>query len=97
MLNDSLAKILPSFVGLRVGRLSGSSIKDIGAAEVRAEELRNFWPSHKFMDGEEFEELGVKGNLLNTGVFVDAVEEVGLFVIIGGEDNVVDDSLQGLK
>ena len=30
------------------------------------------------------------------GVLVDAVEEIGLLVVIGGEDDVVDNSLKDL-
>lgn len=55
VLNDPLAEIFPSLVCFRVGRLSGSRLEDIGPAEVRAEELGYFWPSHEFVDGEELE------------------------------------------
>ena len=49
------------------------------------------------MDGEELEELCIEGNLGVSGIFVDAVEEVGLFVVVGGKDDIVDDSLQDLR
>lgn len=39
VLNDTLAEILPSLVGLLVRRLTRSNIEDIGAAEVRTKEL----------------------------------------------------------
>ena len=97
VLNNTLTKILPSLVGLWVGGLSGSGIEDVGAAEVRTKELGYFGPSHEFVNGEQFEELGLERNLLDAGVFVDSVEEVGLFVVVRGEDNIVDDSLKGLK
>lgn len=48
------------------------------------------------MNGEELEELCVERDLLESGVFVDSVEEIGLFVVIWGEDNVVDSPLQDL-
>ena len=97
VLNDTLAEILPSLVGLLICGLTRSNIEDIGAAEMRTKELRNFWPSHEFVDGEELEELGIKWYLGISGIFVNAVEEVGLFVVVGGEDDIVDDSLQDLK
>jgi hypothetical protein len=55
--------------------------------------LRNFWPSHEFVNGEELEELGIKWYLGISGISVNAVEEVGLFVVVGGENDIVDDSL----
>ena len=48
------------------------------------------------MDCEEFEKLGFKRNLGISGVSVDTVEKVGLLIVIRGEDNIVDDSLQYL-
>ena len=96
MLNDTLTKILPSLVRLLIRRLIRSSIKDIGAAEMGAKELRYFRPSHKFGNGEEFEELGIERNLGVSGIFVDTVEEIGLFVVVWSEDYIVDDSLEDL-
>jgi hypothetical protein len=49
------------------------------------------------VNGEELEELGVEGDLVVSGIFVDAVEEVGLLVVVGGEDDIVDDSLEDLR
>lgn len=60
------------------------------------ENLCDFWPSHKFWDGEEFEELGVKRHFVISTILLDTVEEVGLFIIVWGQDNIVDDSLQNL-
>ena len=97
VLNDTLAKIFPSLVGLWIGGLSGSGIEDVGAAEVRTKELGYFGPSHEFVNGEQSEKLGLERNLLDSRVFVDSVEQVGLFVVVRGEDNIVDDSLKGLK
>lgn len=48
------------------------------------------------MDGKEFEELCIERDLIDSSVFLDAVKEVGLFVVVGGEDNIVDNSLQDL-
>jgi len=45
------------------------------------------------MDCEEFEKLCIEGDLGIPGVFLNAVEEVGLFVVVGGEGDIVDDSL----
>jgi hypothetical protein len=45
------------------------------------------------VDSEELEELSIERNLEVSGIFVDAVEEVGLFVVVGGEYDIVDDSL----
>ena len=53
-------------------------------------------PPHEFGDGEEFEELGFWRDEGVAGVGVDAVEEVGLFVVVGGEDHIVDYSLENL-
>ena len=49
------------------------------------------------MNGEEFEELCIERNLVDSGVFLYAVEEVGLFVVVRGKDDIVDDSLKDLK
>jgi hypothetical protein len=97
MLDDTLAEILPSLVSLLICRLTRSNIKNICAAEMRTKELRNFWPSHEFVNGEELEELGIEWYLGISGISVNAMEEVGLFVVVGGEDDIVDDSLQDLE
>jgi hypothetical protein len=49
------------------------------------------------VDSEQFEELGVERDLIDSGVFLYAVEEVRLFVVVGGEDDIVDDSLEDLE
>lgn len=49
------------------------------------------------MDGEEPEKLSVSRNLSVAGVLVDAVEEIVLFVVIGGQNDKVNDSLQNLE
>ena len=49
------------------------------------------------MDGEKLDKLCIERNLLQAGVFVNAMEEVGLFVVVWGEDNVVNRSLKDLN
>jgi hypothetical protein len=95
--NDTLAEILPSLVSLLVCRLSLSNIEYVCAAKMWAEQLGNLWPSHKFVDCEELEKLCVEGNLVDPSVFLYTVEEVGLLVVVGGEDDIVDNSLEDLK
>ena len=70
--------------------------EDVSAAKVRTIFLRDNGPSHKFRDGEEFEELGFSRDEVVTGIEVNAVKEVGLFVIVWGEDNKIDYSLEDL-
>lgn len=96
VLDHALAKILPALVSLLVGGLVRCGVEDIGAAEVRAEKLGDFGPAHEFVDGEELEKLSFERDLAVAGVTEDAVEEVRLFVVVGSEDYVVDDSLQNL-
>jgi hypothetical protein len=91
--DDTLTEILPSLVCLLICGLTRSNIEDIRAAEMRTKELRDFWPSHEFVNGEELEELGIEWYLGISGISVYAVEEVGLFVVVGCEDHIVDDSL----
>jgi hypothetical protein len=73
--------------------LAGPCIEDVGAAEVGTEYSGDFWPSHELVDGEESQELCIERDLRVTRVFVDAVEEVGLFVIVWCEYDIVDDPL----
>lgn len=56
----------------------------------------NHGPAHDFLEGEEAEELGFVGELGVAGVGFYAVEEVMLFVVVGGEDYVPGDALEGL-
>jgi hypothetical protein len=74
--NDTLVKIFPSLMCLLVCRLTLRGIENICAAEMRTEQLSDFWPSHEFMNGEELEELSVEGNLRDSGIFLNAMEEV---------------------
>lgn len=61
-----------------------------------AKSLGNDGPTHKFRDGESFEQLLLAGDEGVAGVRIDAVEEVGLFVVVGGEKDIVDYSLEDL-
>lgn len=48
------------------------------------------------MNGEELEELCIERDLRIANVFVDSVEEIGLFVVVRCEDDIVDNALQDL-
>ena len=77
-------------------RGSGRSGEDISRAKVSAKSLGNDGPSHELRNGECFEELLLIRDERVAGVGVDAVEEIGLFVVVGGEEDVVDYSLEDL-
>lgn len=94
--DDALAEVLPALMGFGVG-VGGGGVEDVGGAEVGAEFLGHDGPAHEFGDGEEFEELGFRRDEVVARVRVDAVQQVGLFVVVGGEDDVVDDSLEDLR
>ena len=99
MLDDPLPEILPARVRFRVflvGRCRFGG-EDVGGAEVGAEALRDDGPAHQFGDGEGFEQLLLVGDEGVARVGMDAVEEVGLLVVVGGEEDVVDDSLEDLE
>ena len=64
---------------------------------MSAKSLGNDGPSHEFRNGEGFEELLLVGDEGVTGVGVYAMEKSGLLVIVRGEENVIDDSLQNLE
>jgi hypothetical protein len=49
------------------------------------------------VNGEELQKLGIKRYLSIAGILVDSVKEIGLFIVVRSEDNVVDDSLQALE
>lgn len=48
------------------------------------------------MDGEQLQKLGVERNLGISGVAVNAVEKIVLFVVVGCEDDKVDNALEDL-
>ena len=100
VLDDAFAQILPAGVGFGVeggGSVRGRGREDVGAAEVGAEAFRDDGPSHEFGNGEQFEEGGVRREEAVAGVGMDAVEEVGLLVVVRGEDYVVNYTLEDLK
>ena len=57
------------------------------------EAFRDYGPAHEFGDCEGSEELVFVGDEGITRVSVNSVEEVGLFVVMGSEEDVVDYSL----
>ena len=93
MFDDAVAEILPAGVGFGVLVVGGGG-EDVGGAEVGAELFGDDGPAHEFGDGEEFEKTGFGGDLGIPGVEVDAVEQIGLFVVVGGEEDVVDYPLE---
>lgn len=93
VLDDALAQVLPSGVRFWVGVFGGGG-EDVGGAEVGAVGLGDDGPAHDFGDGELFEEALFLGDEGVAGVGVDAVQEVGLLVVVRGEDDVVDDALE---
>lgn len=96
VLDDPFAEIEVTSVGFGIfGR--GGVGENVGSAEMRAEFFGDDGPAHEFGDGEEFKELGFGGDEGVAGVGLDAVEEVGLFVVVGGEDDVVDYTLENLE
>ena len=97
VLDHALAKILPALVGLVVAACAGRGVENVGAAEVRAELFRYHGPAHEFIDREEAEQAGFDWDPGVAGFGVDAVEEVGLLVVVGGEDNIIDDPLENLS
>lgn len=62
-----------------------------------AKTLGDNGPAHQLRDGEDLEELLLMGNEGIASLGVDAVEEVGLFVIVRGEKDVVNYSLEDLR
>ena len=96
VLNDTLAQVLPPLVCLVVFRLTLLCIEDIGIGQVRPELLRNHGPPHQLWDGEELDELCVLWDQRVACVALDAVDEIGLLVIVWCEDDEVDDALEDL-
>ena len=99
VLNDPLAEILPAGVGFWVFLVRGCRRggEDVGVEQVGAEELGNDGPAHEFGDREGFEQLLLAGDEGVASVGVDAMEEIGLFVVVRSEENVIYDSLEDLE
>ena len=51
---------------------------------MRTELLGDDRPAHQFGDGKEFEEGGLGRDQVIAGVDVDAVEKVGLLIVVRG-------------
>ena len=96
VLNDTLAQVCPALVRLGIRGLIGVGVEDVGAAQVGSKDFGHFGPTHKFVDCEETEQPGIEGNLRVACVFIDAMQEVRLFIVVGGEDYVVYNSLESL-
>ena len=77
-------------------RGSGCSGEDVSRTQMGAKALGNNGPAHQFRDGEGFQKLLLVRDERVAGIGVDAVEEVGLFIVMGSEEDVVDHSLEDL-
>ena len=97
--DDAFAEVLPAEVGFGVfvSRGRGRGGEDVGGAEMGAEALGDDGPAHQLGDGEGFEQLLLVGDEGVARIGVDAVEEVGLFVVVRGEEDVIDDPLEDLE
>ena len=82
VLYHSFAQILPALKGLLIGGLISLRIEDVGAGKVWPVRLGDHRPSHYFGDGELFEELCVWTGLGDAMISVNALKEIGLFVIV---------------
>lgn len=71
--------------------------KDIGSTERRAVLFGNEGPAHEFGACEEFEERSFFRGQRVAGIGIDAVEEVGLLVVVGREDDVENYALEDLE
>ena len=100
VLDDARAQVAPSRQRRAVALLrclGFGGCENVRVAEVWAVLLGYHGPAHQLGHGEEFEDGGVGWDeLRGSRVFGDAVEEVGLFVVVWGEDDEVDDALEGL-
>ena len=61
-----------------------------------AEALGYDGPAHEFWDGEELQKLVFLWDETVPSIGINAVEKVGLFIIMGREEDVVYDSLKDL-
>jgi hypothetical protein len=64
---------------------------------VWTETFRDNRPSHELRDSKGLKEFLFFGDKRVSGIGVDAMEEVGLFVVMRGEEDIVDDSLKDLE
>ena len=94
MLNDTLPQVLPTLVCL--GILARLRVEDIRGAQLLAKFLGSDRPPVELRNGEKLKQLGFDRYLCIARVAVDAVQEVGLLVVVGCEDDEVDDALKYL-
>ncbi len=71
--------------------------EDIGSTERRAVLFGHEGPAHEFGACEEFEERSFLRDKGVAAIGIDAVEEVGLLVVVGREDDVEDYALEDLE
>lgn len=96
MLDNSFAQVLPSLVCLLIIRVTRLRIEHISLRKVRSKLLGNHGPSHELWNGEEFDQLRIFGDHSVPRIALNAVYEVGLFVVVGRKDDEVNDALEDL-
>jgi hypothetical protein len=96
VLDDALAQVFPALKGLCVLGGVGFDVEDVGGAKIGGVVGGEIGPVHNFGGGEEAEELLFAGEFGVAGVRFNAVEEVGLFVVVGGEEDEPAYALEGL-
>lgn len=95
MFDNAFAQILPAGACFRINGSRGGR-ENVSGTEVRTEFFGDDGPPHEFGYGEEFEELGLWGNESVAGISMDAVEEVGLLVVVRRKNDIVNYSLENL-
>ena len=96
VLDDALAQVLPPLKGLVFVVILCLVVEDVGAGQVGPEHAGDLGPPHELVDCEELQELGIVGHRRVARVLVDPVEEIVLLVVVGREDDEIDDALQYL-
>lgn len=90
VLDHAFPQILPAAVGLVISSLTWLRTEDISLAELRAELLGHHGPAHQLVDRKQLDEAGFDGDSRQSGVLLHAVQEIRLFVVVGGKNNVID-------
>lgn len=96
VLDDSLAEIQPALVRLLIVRLTGLGVEDISFTQVRAKGLCDLWPAHELVNCEKLEKLCLLGDLADSGVLLDSVQQIVLLVVVRGKNDEVDNALEDL-
>ncbi len=97
MLDNPLAEVLPASMCFGIIRRTGRRRRENARCpQMGPELLGNNRPSHKFGDGEEFQQLGFKRDQAVAVVAVYAMQKIGLFVVVRREDDIINYSLKGL-